>query len=226
MSFYARLERDTEQARQHFLGAPIIQDVMAGNFTLGTYIAFLNQAYHHVCHTVPLLMQAGARLSGSQRWMQKAIADYIIEEQGHEQWILDDIEACGRDRRRFEQAPAPFDSELLVSYLYDVVNRQNPVGIFGMVLVLEGTSSSLAPEVARIVQDALNLPDAAMTYLTSHGELDQTHMERFRQLMDAVADEADQQAIIHVANNVYRLYGNVYRAIHDEAGKLEQGKAA
>ncbi len=226
MSFYQQLEQQTAATRAHFLDAPIIQDVMCGNFTLSTYIAFLNQAYHHVRHTVPLLMQAGARLSPDQQWMQSAIADYIVEEKGHEVWIIDDIEACGLPRERFSQGPAPFHSEVMVSYLFDAVTRSNPVGIFGMVLVLEGTSSSLAPEVARIVQAKLGLPDSAMTYLTSHGELDQEHIRHFEQLMNRVVDPADQQAIVHVANNVYRLYGEVYRSIHDEAAMLGMEAAA
>lgn len=221
MTFYGKLIEETEVARQEFLSSPIIGDVLLGNFALSTYIAFLNQAYHHVKHTVPLLMQAGARLAPSQAWMQGAIVDYIDEEKGHEAWILDDIEACGFSRAQFEQGAAPADSEIMVSYLYDTVTRGNPVGIFGMVLVLEGTSSSLAPEVARIVQEALSLPDSAMTYLTSHGELDQEHIGHFEKLMDRITDEEDQAAIIHVANMVYRLYGSVYCAIQDEAEQLE-----
>ncbi len=226
MQFYDLLEQETQQSREYLLTAPIIEDVFAGRFDINTYLAFLNQAYHHVCHTVPLLMQAGAKLAPHQQWMQSAVADYISEEKGHEQWILDDIEVCGGDRTVFSEACAPFDSELLVSYLYDTVNRANPVGIFGMVLVLEGTSSSLAPEVARIVQEKLGLPDQAMTYLHSHGELDQEHIQHFRQLMNRLEDEDDRAAVIHVAQNVYRLYGNVYRAIPMEAEAIAIRNAA
>jgi hypothetical protein len=101
----------------------------------------------------------------------------------------------------------------MVAYLYDYIQRLNPMGIFGMVLVLEGTSSGLASTVAMLVQAKLALPDAAMTYLTTHGELDQAHMTFFEATMNKVTDPADQAAIIHVASMTYQLYGDVYRDI-------------
>ena len=224
--FFETLQQETRDAQDYFLSAPIIENVMKGQFTRATYIAFLNQAYHHVRHTVPLLMQAGARLSHQQQCLQKAIAEYIEEEAGHEQWILNDIAACGESRSAFEFGPAPFDSEVMVSYLYDTVQRGNPVGIFGMVLVLEGTSADLATPVGMLVQEKLGLPDAAMSYLTSHGALDQDHMQGFQTTMNTITDSDDQAAIIHVARMMYRLYGNVYRAIEKEADSFLAGVAA
>ncbi|MCB1645201.1 MAG: iron-containing redox enzyme family protein [Pseudomonadales bacterium] len=226
MQFYDQLLQETESSKQYFLSAPIIQDVLEGRFTLETYISFLNQAFHHVRHTIPLLMTAGGRLTDEQDWLRKTISEYISEEIGHEQWILDDIEACGYDRAAYALGPAPFDSEIMVAFLYDYVTRKNPVGIFGMVLVLEGTSAGLAPVVAQIVQEKLKLPDSAMTYLTTHGELDQDHIHFFENAMNKITDPQDQAAIIHVANCMYRLYGNVYRSIPSAALALMQANAA
>jgi hypothetical protein len=226
VSFFEELERETAAGRDYLLSAPIIGEVFDRRFSLHTYIAFLNQAYHHVRHTVPLLMLAGGRLAERQFWLQEPIGEYIREESGHEQWILNDIEASGFSRQAFAEGQAPFDSDVLASFLYDTVQRRNPVGIFGMVLVLEGTSASLAPEVARIVQEELALPDAAMTYLTSHGELDQDHIEYFETIMNRVSDESDQIDIIRTANVVYRLYGDVFRAIPLEAEAIATEVAA
>jgi hypothetical protein len=99
--------------------------------------------------------------------------------------------------------------------------RRNAVGIFGMVQVLEGTSASLAPMVANIVQEHLALPDSAMTYLTTHGELDQSHLDHFRSVMDKVEDSVDRSDIVTVANRVYRIYGDIYRDIPAEASRFE-----
>ncbi len=226
MSFYKQLLEATEEKKQYLLSAPIIEDVLNGNFTIHTYVAFLSQAYHHVKHTAPLLMKAGGELKAHQGWILKTLGDYIQEEMGHEAWILDDIEACGFNRESFANEAAPFQSEMMVAYLYDYVSRNNPMGIFGMVLVLEGTSSSLAPAVGKIVQDKLNLPDNAMTYLTTHGELDQSHIAYFEGVMNQVSNKEDQAAIIHVANRVYQLYGDVYRAIPEMATHYQHTQAA
>jgi heme oxygenase len=65
-----------------------------------------------------------------------------------------------------------------------------------------------------------------MTYLTTHGELDQEHIKFYEATMNKITNEADQQAIIDVANNVYRLYFDIYRAIGDEAKSLAKARAA
>ena len=226
MQFFDQLQIETMDAKAYLLGSPIIHQVLQGDFTLQTYIAFLNQAYHHVKHTVPLLMLAGARLGDDRRELQRAVCDYITEEAGHEQWILDDIASCGYSRQHYAEGSAPFRSELMIAYLYDYVQRKNPVGIFGMVQVLEGTSATLAPEVASIVQKRLELPDSALSYLTTHGELDQEHIGYFEGVMNTVTDLADQRAIIQVANATYYLYGDVYREITAEAEILMERDAA
>ncbi|MFK7864306.1 MAG: TenA family transcriptional regulator [Pseudohongiellaceae bacterium] len=215
--FYEQLLEQTEFDKQYFLSAPIIGDVLMGNFDLNTYIAFLNQAFHHVKHTVSLLSSAQENLRDDQHWMSNTLSEYMAEEQGHEEWILDDIQACGFDRMSFANGPAPSSTQAMISYLYDYISVHNAFGVFGMVLVLEGTSSSLASEVAKIVQKELSLPDTAMTYLTTHGELDQDHISYFEQAMNRVTNLDDQAAIIEVANRMYRLYGDVYRDIPNEA---------
>jgi hypothetical protein len=101
----------------------------------------------------------------------------------------------------------------MVAYAYDTIARGNPVGFFGMVLVLEGTSVALALHAADRIQQALRLPDGAFSYLRSHGELDREHTAHFAQLMDLLDDPADQQAVIHAARMFYRLYGEVFRSL-------------
>jgi hypothetical protein len=86
-------------------------------------------------------MAAGSRLSIDQQYLRPAVLEYIDEEAGHEHWILNDMEACGVDRVQAAELPVSYESELMVSYLYDTVNRKNPLGIFGMVLVLEDTGA-------------------------------------------------------------------------------------
>jgi hypothetical protein len=101
----------------------------------------------------------------------------------------------------------------MVAYAYDTIARGNPVGFFGMVLVLEGTSVALALSAAERIQQALRLPDAAFSYLRSHGELDREHTAHFARLMDLIDDDDDQQAIVHAAYMFYRLYGEVFRSL-------------
>ena len=100
MNFYQQLQSNTEHARQSFLQAPIIQRCFNGDFNLNDYIAFLQQAYHHVKFTVPLLMATGAKLNEDKEWLREAIGEYIEEEMGHQEWILNDLAACGVDKEQ------------------------------------------------------------------------------------------------------------------------------
>lgn len=212
-SFFERLQAETQAARETFLGIEQLGRGARGDISLETYSAFLVQAYHHVKHTVPLLMACGSRVPMEKEWLREAIAEYIEEETGHQEWILNDIKACGGDPEIHRYGKPNPATELMVAYAYDTVNRGNPVGFFGMVLVLEGTSIQLATHAAQTIQHSLGLPDTAFSYLSSHGSLDIEHMKFYESLVNRLDDENDQQAVIHVANMMYRLYGNVFRSL-------------
>jgi hypothetical protein len=145
--------------------------------------------------------------------LRAAVAHYIEEEVGHQEWILNDIAAAGGDAEAVRDGPPAIDTELMVAYAYDTVMRGNPVGFFGMVFVLEGTSVQLATQVATSLQSSLGLAPSAFSYLSSHGALDLSHIEDFRQLVNRLDDPADRAAIVHRAQVFFRLYGDVIRSI-------------
>ncbi|MEI8594166.1 TenA family transcriptional regulator [Photobacterium sp. Hal280] len=215
--FFQTLITETEAARSRMADAPIFTACQQGTIDTATYLAFLTQAYHHVKHTVPLLMACGSKLSEDYEWLRQAIGHYIEEEMGHQAWILNDIAACGGnpDPVRDNQGPGKvgLPIELMVSYLYHQIDRRNPMGLFGMVWVLEGTSVSIGGPIAQRIQQVLGLPDNAMTYLKSHSELDQSHIQTFEGLMNRINDPADQRAIIESANTVYSLYGQMLASL-------------
>jgi len=213
MSFHQRLLADTAGARQDLVSVPIIQGCLRGQVSLPSYLAFLTEAYHHVRHTVPLLRACKAALPPRLHWLHAALDEYIVEEAGHDEWILDDIRACGGDADAVRHGPAGHATEVMVAYAYDTIARGNPLGFFGMVHVLEGTSVALALMAADAIQKPLRLPDAAFSYLRSHGTLDQQHTAHFQLLMDAIDDPADQAAIVHAARAFFRLYGDVFRSL-------------
>jgi len=213
MSFFEHLQAATVSGRAYVMDAPLVSLSQRGSVSLPLYVAYLCQAYHHVRHTVPLLMATGARLPADKEWLRSAVADYIGEEIGHEQWILGDIEACGYSADIVAHVAPNLATELLVAYAYDTVQRVNPLGFFGMVHVLEGTSIAVADKAAEGIQHALGLPDNAFRYLRSHGALDQDHVKFFQGLMNRIDDKAEQQLIVHHAQAFYRLFGDVLRSV-------------
>ena len=213
MTFSAELRAATAAERDRLLSAPIITDCLAGRVSRDSYRAFLTEAFHHVKHTVPLLMACGARLPERLEWLRRGVAEYIDEEYGHEQWILADLAEAGFDAVAARAAAPSAETELMVSYAYDTVQRRNPVGFFGMVVVLEGTSAAIATRAAQVIGARLALPRRALTYLLSHGALDQQHVGHFDGLVDRLDEAADRAAVLHAARMFYRLYGDVFRAL-------------
>jgi pyrroloquinoline quinone (PQQ) biosynthesis protein C len=213
MTFHEQLARATAPDREFLVAAPIIQRCLSGDVTRELYVAFLTQAYHHVRHTVPLLMAVGARVPDRQAWLRDAVLHYLEEETGHDEWILNDIAQAGGDRAAAAASEPAVATEAMIAYAYDTVMRRNPLGFFGMVHVLEGTSVALALQAADRIQQALGLPVRAFTYLRSHGELDKTHVKDLSDILERFTDEEDRQAVIRCARGIYWLYGNVFRAL-------------
>lgn len=226
MPFYEDLLHATEAERQELWNLPLIRAGAAGQVGLDAYVAFLTEAYYHVKHTTPLLMLCGSRLPEKYEWLREAVAEYIEEELGHQEWILNDIKTCGADGEAVRRGRPSFATEVMVAYAYDMINRINPIGFFGMVLVLEGTSTALATQAGQAIQQSLGLGKNAFTYLSSHGSLDVSHTAFYETLVNQVEDENDRALLIHSAKNFYKLYGNIFRELGDRFVPAGDKKAA
>jgi len=150
--------------------------------------------------------------------LRTAIGEYIEEEMGHQEWVLNDIAECGGDKESVRASKTATDkaslaTELMVSYAYDMINRVNPIGFFGMVLVLEGTSTAVATQAGETLMKTLKLPKKAFSYLLSHGSLDISHVSFFESLVNQITDTDDQALLIHSAKNFYKLYGDIFTDI-------------
>ena len=160
-------------------------------------------------------MACGSRLSDDREWLRAAVAHYIDDEYGHEEWILNDIRACGADAKRIRTGQPSRATEFMVSYAWDTIQRRDPVGFFGMVYVLEGTSVTLATRAANTLQTSLDLPKQAFSYLLSHGSIDQEHVQFLEGLMNRFDDPQDRETITHCAKRFFYLYANLFRELPD-----------
>lgn len=222
MPFHEELAQRTATDRHYLVQSPIIARALAGQIRREEYVAFLTQAYHHVRYTVPLMMAVGARLPTRLEWLRKEVVHYVEEELGHEQWILNDIAASGGNAEAASASQPEPATDAMVAYAWDTVMRRNPVGFFGMVFVLEGTSVSLALNAAEQIQKTLALPARAMSYLRSHGQLDQEHIHHLAGILDRLDIEDDRLAVERCARVMFRLYGNVFRDLDTQPHIVER----
>ena len=212
MSFYESLVRTTAGERNALIQVPQLRAGLAGEISREAYVDYLTQAFHHVRHTVPLLRLARDRMLHNPQ-LAAALETYIAEESGHEHWVLADITAAGGDADHARLAEPHAATSAMVRRAYEAVGLGNPVSMFGMVFVLEGTSVAMASQGASAIQASLGLPAAAFTYLNSHGALDQEHLRFFAGLMDGITDPADQEAIVLMAREMFALFADLFRSI-------------
>lgn len=217
MNLFETLTESTKDERDYLFSSPVIVNALRGDISRAQYVAFLREAYHHVKHTVPLLMACGGRLTDDKEWLRAAVAHYIDDEYGHEQWILNDIEACGANSKLVRDGKPSLATELMVSYAYDTIQRKNPAGFFGMVYVLEGTSVALATRAANTLQSQLELPPEAFTYLQSHGSIDEDHIIFLEKLLARFDDPQDYADVIHSAQRFFYLYAQIFRTLPDKS---------
>jgi pyrroloquinoline quinone (PQQ) biosynthesis protein C len=224
MSNFDQLTVLTASERHHLQANPVIARALGGDVTRELYLAFLEQAYHHVKHTVPLLMAVGSRLTPRHHWLQKEIVHYLVEEEGHEAWILSDIDAVGGDAPRVRDGMPSVETDAMVAYAWDTAMRRNPVAFFGMVFVLEGTSVALALNAASSIQRALQLPGRAFTYLLSHGSLDQEHVGHLASVVNRLDATEDLPAVVTCARAMYRLYDGVFISLERAANEPDDSQ--
>jgi pyrroloquinoline quinone (PQQ) biosynthesis protein C len=210
MTPYDQLVSETAAARCEFLAIPLLTRALNGMVPRPLYIEFLTQAYHHVRHTCFLLSLAATKTR--DRHYSAALKSYMAEEDGHEQWILNDIAAMGGDAQKAMLSRARPPCRAMVGYAHFAIEWISPYAMLGMVHVLEGASAALAGKAADALERAFGSKNGeGFTYLKTHGTLDLEHVDFFRDTINGIRDTAALPVIIDAANMMYWLYGNIFR---------------
>lgn len=227
MPFYDELVSGTRAERETFLSTPLIQRALAGSITRPLYLSYLSQAYHHVKHTCNLLALAASRCGPDDRRYQHALFEYIGEERGHEQWILDDIAALGGNAVSVAAEHPGTACSAMVGYAYYAIEHLSPYAMLGMVHVLEGISVGLAQSAADSISAAIGQPveSGGFRYLISHGALDQDHVAFFAELVNGITEADARATIVETARIMYGLFGGIFVEI-DTAAAEEKANAA
>jgi len=214
MTFFDRLVAETQAEREDFQSISVIQAAVSQGVTKDLYAKYLEQAYHHVRFTVPLLEFALEGCKVGDETYANALAEYIEEEAGHDEWILDDIKALGEDGEAVRAGRGGFACRVMISHAYYLIEHQSPYALLGTVHVLEGMSVVLADQAAGAISASFgDNPPNAFSYLTSHGALDMEHVKFFEDLVNGLNNTEVEDLIIASAKDFYKLFGNMFREL-------------
>lgn len=212
-SFFDRLVTDTAAERAALDRIAQIGAAVRGELPLAIYRAYLCEAYHHFKHAAPLMTLALANLKPAQKWLRDVLVEYIAEQSGHEQWILDDIRSAGGDpHATLTSTPRPA-SQRMLEYAYEYITSVNAAGFFGLVFAVQEFGAPLAHSGAQAHPSSPELAQHGLRYRVARGAYDRAHGAHFRQLMDRVEAREDQDAIVTVANTMFGLLGELLAGI-------------
>jgi len=179
------------------------------------YVHYLVQTYHYVRWSTPLLKGAGARLNRLGR--HPKLADLLLqkseEERGHERWLLADLENLG--------CPVRAVQDTIPSPAVDAYTGWNcftswagvPTAFLGTAYVLEYLSVTRAPGAVDRLLQVSTIPNIhrAVTFLRSHGSLDEDHVAELTSVLRTLTEVEDQAAVVLSARTTRVVYPGFFR---------------
>jgi pyrroloquinoline quinone (PQQ) biosynthesis protein C len=214
LPFFAQLVTRTDEARREFENHPVVLDAVANGLTLARYRRLLLELYHVVWHFNPICAAAASRVGDEQRAIRYFLYEHMHEESGHEEWVINDLEAMGIARSEAEAAPpSPFIATLC-GYNYWSADRRHPCSALGMMYALEVIASVYGGPFASALRESLLLEgDRGVSFISSHATMDTEHMVALRKILNTLTDPKAQAAIEESAIVNFHHFARMFEAI-------------
>ena len=167
------------------------------------YPEYLFTSHSVIRASVPLMEAAlvEARATAAYDPVSAALAPYleehIDEERDHDEWLLDDLEVLGRDRREILVRPPSPTVAALVGAQYYWIFHYHPVTLLGYVSLLEGYPPST--ELIQRLIDATGYPREGFRTMIAHAELDPGHRDELNELLDSLPLTSEQSGALGVS---------------------------
>jgi pyrroloquinoline quinone (PQQ) biosynthesis protein C len=197
LPFFADLITRTDEARREFETNPVVLDAVAHGMPIERYRKLLLELYHLVWHFNPVCAAAASRVPDKQRQVRYFLYEHMHEESGHEQWVMNDLEAVGvRQATLLAHQPA-LTTLALTGYNYWAADRRDPCSVLGMMYTLEVIASVYGGTFAEAIRGSLLLEgDRGVSFISSHATMDAEHMAELRQVLNTIEDDAAREAIV------------------------------
>jgi hypothetical protein len=213
MSFFITLVEQTDAMRRDVESLPKVQALIHDGLSLPEYRSFLHDLYHIVWHFCPIMAAAAGRCGEDYRHVRFDLYHRIEEERGHDEWVLEDIEAMGGDAaaaRQLKAASAPVQA--MIGFNYYSVERVHPCAVLGMLYVLEVVSSVYGGKVADSIAGALerHVGAGGFRFLSSHATLDVDHMAELNKVLNTIEDPGVQQIIVETTRVNFHQFGQMF----------------
>jgi len=214
LPFFADLITRTDEARREFETNPVVLDAVAHGMPIERYRKLLLELYHLVWHFNPVCAAAASRVPDKLRQVRYFLYEHMHEESGHEQWVMNDLEAVGvRQAALLAHQPA-LTTLALTGYNYWAADRRDPCSVLGMMYTLEVIASVYGGSFAEAIRGSLLLEgDRGVSFISSHATMDAEHMAELRQVLNTIEDDAAREAIVESTLVNFHHFTRMFEAI-------------
>lgn len=131
-----------------------------------------------------------------QQWLRDYYLEHAAEEEGHGEWILDDLASLGVVRERVLGRLPYASAAALVGSQYYWMKHVHPVAYLGFIAVVEAPADL---EFLHEVSRRTGIPLSSMSCHVRHAELDPDHVAEFDAMLDSLQLTAEQRDLITVS---------------------------
>ena len=212
--FFIDLISLTDEARRQFETNPRVLRIVADGLSVERYRNLLLELYHVVWHFNPTCAAAASRLGDQHSEIRYYLYDHMMEEKGHEEWVVNDLEVVGVGRQELRRY-CPSNALLALNgYNYWAADRRNPCSVLGMVYALEVIASVYGGPIASAIKESLLLDDdRGISFISSHVSMDAEHMADLRLVLNKVYDSESKDAIVESAIFNFEHFTRLLEAI-------------
>ena len=214
LPFFGDLVVRTDEARRDFETHPVVLDAVANGMSLERYRRLLLELYHVVWHFNPVSAAAASRMPDPFRQVRYFLYEHMHEESGHEQWVMNDLEAVGVAPATVAAHLPSIDTLALNGFNYWAADRRHPCSVLGMLYALEVIASVYGGTFAAAIRDSLLLDgEHGVSFISSHATMDMEHMAALRELLNTLTDAAARDAIAEAVLVNFKLITRVFAAV-------------
>jgi len=150
-----------------------------------------------VWHFNPVCAAAASRMSDEWQAVRHFLYEHMHEETGHEEWVLNDLEAVGVQRSDARGHLPSAHTLALNGYNYWAADRRHPCSVLGMLYALEVIASVYGGTFASAIRESLLLEGiAGVSFIDSHATMDAQHMAHLRLVLNKVVAADGRAGVI------------------------------
>jgi len=214
LPLFAELVTRTDEARRDFETNPVVLDAVAHGMPVGRYRTLLCELYQVVWHFNPVSAAAASRIGDAHRQVRYFLYEHMHEESGHEQWVMNDLEAVGGTLASLRAHKPSVHALALSGYNYWAADRGHPCSVLGMMYTLEVIASVYGGTFSAAIRESLMLEgDRGISFIGSHAEMDKAHMAELRTVLNTVGDEPAREAVVESTLYNFHHFTRLFESI-------------